>query len=112
MKNCEQCGSGLLPPHMARKCVTTLRCKRCGCVYRAEGVELDRISPDMVPLGMGVKLSPWMLPWTRPVVTGFYDCRFSDVAQVLRLHWNGRWFEHDGQRVLMTTFQTWRGTWK
>lgn len=68
----------------------------------------------MMPIDAGTKLSPWMLPQTRPIVDGIYECRFRGLDAPLRLWWNGRNFQAgytDSRAVQMATFLTWRGEW-
>lgn len=87
------------------------RCQRCGAVYSLKGDGVpSRISPDMLPLEFSGTLSPWMLPRSRPTVTGTYECRFS--CGDARLHWDGRCFRYAGKRVQMRTLRTWRGVWR
>lgn len=67
-----------------------------------------------MPMGLGAKPSPWMLPQTRPLEPGVYECRFRGVEPVLPLWWDGRGFnvsETDSRAVQMGTFLTWRGEW-
>lgn len=68
----------------------------------------------MMPVGQGAKRSPWMLPHTRPLAAGCYQCRFRDIDAVLPLWWDGRGFnvsETDSRAVQMGTFLTWCGEW-
>lgn len=104
-KSCEQCGTQLLRPFS--RLVLTMRCRRCGCVYHVDG---ERISPFMRPVEEGRTLSPWMLPHTRPVEPGDYECEFRNVGR-LTLHWDGLMFTHGGRRVQMRDLKTWRGSW-
>lgn len=88
------------------------RCQRCGTVHGVMEGEVEVISPFPLPVGEGVKRMPWMLPQTRPIKLGIYEVRFrSTEPRVLRLYWCGRYFRHEGKRVDMSDFLSWRGDW-
>jgi hypothetical protein len=97
---------------MKRDETTAVRCNRCGAVHCAARSGVEVISPVMAPIDTPGRMSPWMPSHTRPIGQGYYDCKFSDVAGMLTLWWNGREFTAGcGRRVRMVTFQSWRGTW-
>lgn len=112
---CTECGVAVTIPLK----VKTVSCRRCGDVSFVNEGNVRRVYPalHMYPVdtkhdhGSDYPLSIWMLPWTRPVRQGFYDCRFRHTEpNVIRLWWNGVSFTTaDGQRVSMTQFLTWRG---
>lgn len=53
-----------------------------------------------------------MLPTTRPLVEGMYECRFDGDVE-LTLKWDGRGFcLGDGRMVRCTTLTSWRGAWE
>jgi hypothetical protein len=92
---------------------TADRCRHCGMVHCVQrGHPAVAISPPMLPYGVGGRTSPWMLPWTRPVSAGLYECRFGGGNRIILLFWNGKRFTYQEQPVAMTTFTSWRGTWK
>lgn len=104
--NCHYCSSPLQP-----FAPSNIRCGRCGAVHHSDGTV---ISPKMiaVPTDGYWRASPWMLPHTRPLELGNYECRFSDTEPTLLvLQWDGARFTYQGQRVRMATFMTWRGQW-
>lgn len=90
------------------------RCQKCGATHVRAGSQVSPLSPPMLPIVVAGRASPWMLGHTRPHLPGVYDCRFRGLGQVLRLYWNGRYFQPsncDNRVVLLATFETWRGTW-
>lgn len=109
---CARCGASL-PILMAS--VQTSRCGYCGAVHHDDGTP---ISPPMTPAydehgRIAARLSPWMLPGTRPVVSGRYDVRFYD-APGLVLQWDSEsrhFYDARGRQVFDATLQTWRGGW-
>ena len=94
---------------------TPLRCTRCGAVHSHVDGDVSLISPRVVPVTEGLRLSPWMLTRTRPLDIGEYHCRFRELEpEHLTLWWNGRHFQvsyTDTRAVRMGTFLTWRGSW-
>lgn len=111
MFECTECGTGVRTPPTA-----TMSCRRCGTVYWTDSGNkfygcmsthpIDYRAPD----GFG-HVGCWMLPWTRPLRSGRYECRFRHTEpHVLTLLWDGATFTTlDGKRVQMTQFLTWRG---
>jgi hypothetical protein len=92
-------------------------CWRCGAVHSILGSEATVISPVNAPLDAAptnARRSPWMLPWTRPVLLGLYECRFSDLEpHMIVLRWDGhRWRAADDRPVSDRTFLSWRGWWQ
>lgn len=89
-----------------------VRCRRCGAVH----IGGDVISPRMVPLDAGVsRVSPWMMPYARPLVGGVYEVRFRGIGErVLRLVWDEDLLEftHGGRIVCSSDLLTWRGAWE
>lgn len=90
------------------------RCPWCGTVHAVLNGQVDVISPFPLPIGEGCpnRWMPWQLPYTRPIKPGRYECRFRSIEPVrLILEWDGRHFRHDGKRVSMVDFLSWRGEW-
>jgi hypothetical protein len=57
-------------------------------------------------------VSAWMPTHTRPIIPGIYECKFRTTGDaILPLVWEGMKFiaAHDGRRVAMGDFLTWRG---
>jgi len=104
--NCTYCGTTLHPLFSA----ATVRCDRCGAVHHADG---SVISPRMLPITTGLKMSPWMFAHTRPIEPGIYECKFRDVEPVLTLYWNGQQFMQVviDKPVRCATLISWRGQW-
>lgn len=115
MYKCTECGAAVRIPVV----VTTVSCKRCGDTLFVNDGPVRRVYPalHMLPIdtkhtnGPEYPPSKWMLPWTRPVVNGWYDCRFRNTEpHVLRLWWNGRTFTTGkGEPVNCSFLLTWRG---
>lgn len=88
---------------------TPVRCKHCGRPH----VRGEPISPEMLPLGHGVKLSPWYPHMYRPHLQGYYNCRFRSIEpQVVQLWWDGVRFTHGGRKVRMGDFLGYQGSWR
>ena len=120
MTTCARCKSNLPITYyaMSRKGKSTpLRCTQCGAVHSHLDGELTVISPRMMPISSdSARVSPWMLPRSRPLEVGVYHVRFRDVTNVeyLTLWWNGRNFQvsdMDNRPVSTRTLLTWRGEW-
>lgn len=117
---CERCDQPVIVSTYARQRMETPqaeRCRKCGAVHSILRGSASIISPVMAPIDAAGRVSPWMLPWTRPVARGWYECRFTDVEpRVLRLWWNGLYFVSmdtwSGKRIRMQTFLSWRGKWQ
>lgn len=92
------------------------RCSNCGEMYWVgEGNPATPMYPAlrMRPIDtvsdFGV-VSPWMLPRFRPVLPGWYDCRFTHLEpERVRLWWNGYRFTVNGRCVDMRGFLSFRG---
>lgn len=94
---------------MSRKGNTPIRCGACGAVHSYPS--MDVISPPMMPIDHGKRLSPWMDRRVRPVMPGLYEWVFSTVSSPLVLYWTTRHVTHNGQRVNLSKLVKWRGTW-
>ncbi len=101
---CKYCSSPLHPSTVCR----TVHCTRCGAVHHSDG---DVISPRMLPITTGLKISPWMPTTTRPVECGNYECEFTGLDKSLMLHWDGAHFTWMHQRVRCNSLVKWRGQW-
>lgn len=92
---------------------TVARCHYCGMVHSVTEGVVSPISPRMLPLGVGTRMSPWMLPWNRPLSAGMYECKFGELR--VQLWWNGWCFTpgyNDKRCVSTRTLSSWRGTWE
>lgn len=111
--SCTECSADVIVPLK----VTTVSCRRCGDVSFVNDGAPRRYYPalSMYPIDHQSDcsaVSKWMLPWTRPIRAGVYDCRFRHTEpHVIRLRWNGAGFvvPDTGERVSMRYFLTWRG---
>lgn len=109
---CAECGATNDLPLTVR----TITCQFCGDVCFVTDGKVSRMYPSLhmlpadTPRDPDYPLSKWMPTQTRPVLPGWYDCRFRTTGDcVLRLWWNGMWFAASGKRVVMDEFLTWRG---
>lgn len=114
MKECEECGATIPYSYYAaarkREGLTTRdECRACGTSY-CEG---ERIGRPVRPIDTrgALRYSAWKVYYTRPVVRGWYHCRFSCIEPtVLTLWWDGLQFTlADGRPIQMDTFMGWRG---
>lgn len=104
MSSCGNCGT---PEPIAA--YQPYRCRRCGTVSNLG----ERISPMPLPVDAGSRQMPWMPFYSLPIHRGMYHVRFrSTEPQHFALYWDGRRFVHEGRRVLMNEFMTWRGSWE
>lgn len=84
-------------------------CRRCGSNF----VEGERVGFTAYPIGTphSVRWSAWKVHYTRPVIVGVYEARFSCIEpQRIQLQWDGtRFLDLQGRPVAMATFLGWRG---
>ena len=84
---------------------TITRCRNCGQTHTLDRKRIVPVSPAMYPIGTAdCILSPWMLPWTRPVRPGRYDIRTQGGV-----HGTVEWDGHDDNWPVV---MTWRGAWR
>jgi hypothetical protein len=58
------------------------------------------------------KVSPWMFAENRPVMDGYYECKFYTTGDsILTLKWGRSGFWYGDCRVQMRDLLTWRGKW-
>jgi hypothetical protein len=75
--------------------------------------DVSVISPEMLPIDVAARTRPWMPSHTRPIIDGWYECRFPELEpRVLRLQWLGRGFYLRGNLVDSRTLLSWRGSWQ
>jgi DNA-directed RNA polymerase subunit RPC12/RpoP len=86
------------------------RCTRCGAVHSFLKGGYEVISPAMLPVDAGGRLSPWIAGNHTPVVPGVYDTNWRDVDAHLKLEWNGTHWMYGVRRVL-GVIVAWRGVW-
>lgn len=88
---------------------TREQCRVCGANF-CDG---ERIGPRIYPIDTrpAMRYSAWRVYYTRPIVPGWYETRFSCIEPtILRLWWDGlRFTLADGRPVAMSTFMGWRG---
>ncbi len=88
------------------------RCTWCGTTYHVKQGQATRISPLMLPVDVGVRLSPWYDAKYHPAVRGLYECRYREIEPaVVRLRWNGIVWEFEGAQVVGSML-AWRGSWE
>lgn len=85
-------------------------CRGCGASHATLNGEVEVIGPAVCALEVPHRrLSPWHLHYTRPVDSGWYECRFDQLR--VCLYWDGRNFK-DGEKIVSTrTLSGWRGGW-
>lgn len=113
---CADCGVWVIIPSRS---ISTVSCRRCGTTYFSNhGATPSKFYPSlsMYPVDTPITpcscVSPWMLPHTRPIRAGIYECRFRTIEpNIIPLRWNGVGFvvPDTGERVAMSHFLTWRG---
>lgn len=96
--------------------IPTVTCPRCGDVsdIDEQGHVQRRYSAlHMMPVDHDDgTLSKWMLPHTRPIRPGLYQCKFRHTGDSFgpSLRWTGYYFACPlGRRVDCTQLLTWRG---
>lgn len=107
--NCVECGTAFAVP----KSVKTVSCRRCGCTHFADTGNKFYPALSMHPIDTdGGVTSMWMLPYSRPIIQGLYECRFRHCEpDVVTLRWDGARFvaPRTGERIAMEQFMSWRG---
>lgn len=112
---CADCGVWVIIPSRS---IRTVSCRRCGTTYLCNDGGVSKFYPSLSMFPVDTPITPcscvsmWMLPWTRPIRHGLYDCRFRTIEpNIIRLRWNGAGFvvPDTGERVAMSHFLTWRG---
>lgn len=90
------------------------RCTHCGASHAVRWLEATVINPPLLPIDQDGRVSPWQMPEHRPLMRGYYECAFRDIADAMNLYWNGAFFQiddTDARRVDTRTLYKWRGVW-
>lgn len=86
------------------------RCRRCGAAHFFLAGWAQIVSRPIVPIAVYRELSIWIPAPAQPVIPGAYDVRFSELEpNPVQLHWDGRCFRFNGERVAMATYLGYRG---
>lgn len=90
---------------------TVHRCEFCGTPHSVRSDRSpDPIGPELFPVTVEGRNSPWYDAKYRPYNHGVYTCEFADGLR-LRLRWDGKVWLWCSQPVDTSTLRKWRGTW-